>query len=57
MTKEEEKAKAEGAVEALEHIKQALCSKELTTGGRSFVNNLINTVKVDFCHGHKAIRF
>ena len=37
----ERKAKAEGAIEALEYIMEALCHRELGRGGRSHIKKLL----------------
>ena len=42
-----QKDKAEGAIEALEVVKESLCSRELSGKGRKFVNNLINNYRDD----------
>jgi len=39
--------KAKGAIEALEHLKNALCIRELTRGGREYVNKMIKTYRDD----------
>ena len=39
------KAKLEGRIEALEHIKAALCVRELTAGGRRHIDKLIGGYK------------
>ena len=39
------KARAEGAIEALEHIKTALCQRELNASGREHVNKMLVTYK------------
>ena len=35
------KARAEGAVEVLEHLKEALCSIELSGKGRKYVDKML----------------
>jgi hypothetical protein len=40
-------AKLEGEIEILNHLKIALCVRELTNGGRHYVNKLITTRKND----------
>ena len=37
----ERKAKAEGAIEALEHIMESLCRRELGPGGRKHIKKLL----------------
>ncbi len=37
----ERKAKAEGAIEALEYIMEALCRRELGPGGRKHIKKLL----------------
>ena len=37
----ERKAKAEGAIEALECTMESLCNRELTPGGRKYVKKLL----------------
>lgn len=37
----ERKAKAEGAIEALECTMESLCRRELSTGGRKFIKKLL----------------
>ena len=41
------KARAKGAIEALENIKESLCRRELTPHGREYVDKLINEYRND----------